>query len=99
MTLSRQTEIQEAELSQGWTSQIVNAAGAETIVVKATPGKVARIRVMTAVITVTPLDGAVAAWGQITDAAEFNISGSPMQFSTDIRLQFSDAGTAWILYK
>lgn len=99
MTQSRQTEILEAELTQGYTAELITAAGAGVEAVKATPGKVARIRVVTGAITVTPVDGVVAAWGPLTDATELDLGGTPMQFSTDIGLDFSGAGSAWILYK
>ena len=77
----------------------VTAAGPGTEAVKATPGKVARIRVITNGITATPMDGAAAAWDALTDAAELDLGGTPMQFTTDIGLAFSAAGSAWILYK
>lgn len=99
MTQSKQTEILEAELSQGYTAELITAAGPGPEVVKAAPGKVARIIVNTAVITVTPMDGAVAAWAALTSAAELNLAGTPMQFSSSIELAFSAAGDAWILYK
>lgn len=89
----------KTELEQGYTAEEITAAGAETVAVKATPGKVARIRVVTAVITVTPQDGAGDAWGALTNAAELDLGGTPMQFTTNIGLKFSGAGSAWILYK
>jgi hypothetical protein len=99
MSEMRQTQILEEELVRGYTAELITAAGAETVVVKATPGKVARIRVVTSGITVTPKDGNAAAWGVLTDAAELDLGGTPMRFDTDIRLEFSAAGSAWILYK
>ena len=99
MTQSRQTQILEEELSQGYTAVLVTAAAPGDEAVKATPGKVARIRVVSAGINVTPKDGANAAWGALTDAAELDLGGTPMQFNTDIKLTFSAAGSAWILYK
>lgn len=99
MTQSRQTEILEAELTQGYTAELITAAGPGTEVVKASAGKVARIIVNTAVITVTPMDGAVAAWAALTSAAELDLGGTPMQFNDSIELAFSAAGNAWILYK
>lgn len=87
------------ELGQGYTAAQITAAGAETIVVKATPGKVARIRVVDGGITVTPKDGANAAWGALTNAAELDLGGTPMQFDTNISLEFDGPGRAFILYK
>ena len=100
MSESRQTEILEQE-SRGWTAAMItnSTGGADEIVVKATPGKVARIKVITGAINVTPVDGVANAWTPITNAEELNLTGTPMAFNTDIRLQFSDDGSAWILYK
>lgn len=95
----RQTRILEEELVHGYTAELITAAGAETVAVKATPGKVARIRVVDAGINVTPKDGADAAWGALTNAAELDLGGTPMQFNTSISLEFDGAGSAWILYK
>jgi hypothetical protein len=99
MTQSKQTQILEEEFVLGYTAVQVTAAGPGTEAVKATPGKVARIRVITNGITVTPMDGAAAAWDALTDAAELDLGGTPMQFTTGIGLAFSAAGSAWILYK
>ncbi len=99
MSEMRQTQILEEELVRGYTAELITAAGVETIVVKATPGKVARIRVETNGINVTPKNGNDAAWGALTDAAELDLGGTPMQFDTSISLEFSAAGSAWILYK
>ena len=100
MSEPRQTQIMEQE-AQGWTAQMVtNSTGAPAeIVVKATPGKVARIIVVTGAINVTPVDGVANAWTALTSAAELNLAGTPMAFVTDIRLSFSADGSAWILYK
>jgi hypothetical protein len=99
MSLPRVTELLEQELVQGWTAAKITAAGAETKTVKATAGKVARILVVTGAITVTPVNGSTAAWDALTNAAELNLTGTPMTFSTSIKLTFSGAGDAWILYK
>lgn len=99
MPLSRIAQILEQNVAAGWTAAKITAAGAETKTVKATAGKVARILVATAVITVTPIDGATAAWDALTSAAELNLTGTPMTFITSIKLTFSAAGDAWILYK
>lgn len=95
----RITQILEEELATGWTAKLITAAGPGVQAVKVTPGKVARIIVNTAVITVTPMDGLVANWTALTSAAELNLTGTPMRFGTNIRLDFSAAGNAWILYK
>lgn len=99
MSEMRQTQILEEELVQGYTAEFITAAGAEVKAVKASPGKVARIRVETNGINVTPKNGNDAAWGALTDAAELDLGGTPMQFDTSISLDFSAAGSAWILYK
>jgi hypothetical protein len=99
MSEMRQTQILEEELVRGYIAELITAGGAETVVVKATSGKVARIRVVTNGINVTPKNGNDAAWGALTDAAELDLGGTPMQFDADIRLDFSGAGSAWILYK
>jgi len=99
MSLPRVTELLEQELVQGWTAAKITAAGAETKTVKATAGKVARILVVTGAIAVTPVNGSTAAWDALTNAAELNLTGTPMTFSTSIKLTFSGAGDAWILYK
>ena len=99
MSQARQTEIMERELTTGWTAAKITATKQEVKTVKATPGKVARILVLDAVIEVTPTDGSSAVWDALTNAAEFNLVGTPMQFSTSIKLSFSAAGSAWILYK
>lgn len=98
MSSFRQTQLMEEE-SQGWTAAKITAVGAETKAVKATPGRVARILVVSGGINVTPEDGATAAWDALTNAAELNLTGTPMQFSTSINLTFDGAGSAWILYK
>lgn len=99
MSLPRVTELLEQEMAAGWTAEKITAAGAETKTVKATAGKVARILVVTGAITVTPVNGSTAAWDALTNAAELNLTGTPMTFSTSIKLTFSGAGDAWILYK
>ena len=106
MSEMRQTQLLEqylpilvTELIQGYTSQLVTAAAAGTEVVKAAPGKVARISVLDAAVTVSPKDGDDAAWGALTSAAEFDLAGTPMQFNTNISLEFDGPGRAFILYK
>ena len=99
MPLSRIAQILEQNVSAGWTAAKITAAAAETKTVKATAGKVARILVVTGAISVTPTNGSTAAWDALTNAAELDLSGTPMTFSTSIKLAFSGAGSAWILYK
>lgn len=98
MSEFRQTQLMEEE-AQGWTAAKITAAGAETKTVKATPGRVARILVVDGGINVTPMDGAAAAWDALTNAAELNLTGTPMRFTDSIELAFDGAGSAWILYK
>ena len=99
MPLSRIAQILEQNVAAGWTAAKITAAGVETKTVKATAGKVARILVVTGAITVTPVNGSAAAWDALTNAAELNLAGTPMTFGTSIKLTFSGAGDAWILYK
>ena len=99
MSEMRQTQILEEEIVRGYTARQITATQAETTVVKNAPGKVARLRVVTAGINVTPMDGAATAWGALTNAAELDLGGTPMQFATNIGLAFSAAGSAWVLYK
>ncbi len=101
MSEMRQTQIMEEEFVGGYTAEEVenDTGGEETIEVKDAPGKVARIRVITGAINVTPMDGTDEAWGVLTNADEFNLAGTPMQFKDSIALKFSDDGVAWILYK
>ena len=99
MPADRTTEILEQEVVSGWTASKITATEAQTKTVKATAGKVARIKVSSAEITVTPVDGSTAAWDALTNAAELDLTGTPMKFSTSIKLTFSAAGDAWILYK
>lgn len=99
MSVIRQTQIMEEEMVKGWTAELVTAVGAEVVGVKAAAGKVAKIIVNTDVITVTPKDGATAVWAALTDNVGLDLVNAPMQFNTSINLDFSGAGTAWILYK
>lgn len=99
MPIARIAQILEQNVAAGWTAAKITAAGAETKTVKATAGKVARIKVLDAVITVTPVNGSTAAWDALTNAAELDLTGTPMSFNTSIKLTFSAAGNAWILYK
>ena len=101
MPLPEIAQLLKDEIEQGWTAELITNAGgaAQTITVKATPGKVSRIIVNTGAINVTPYDGIVAKWAVLTSAAELNLSSTPIQFVTSIRLLFSNNGNAWILYK
>lgn len=98
MSEARITQLLEGDAA-GWTAVLITAVGAETKEVKATEGKIARIRVNTASITVTPKDATAAVWGALTDAAEFVTYGTPIKCATSIQLTFSGAGNAWVLYK
>jgi len=99
LSISRQTEIMEKEIVIGWTATKITATGVETKTVKATPGKIARIKVVTGAITIIPKNGTTAIWDAIDNTAEFNQVGSPIQCNTSINLTFSGAGDAWIIYK
>lgn len=99
MSLPRIAQILEQETVSGWTALKVTASGAETKTVKATAGKVARIKVLDGAISVTPVSGSTAMWDALTNAAELDLTGTPMSFPTSIKLTFSGAGSAWILYK
>ena len=99
MPLARIAQVLTREMEQGWTAELVTAAGAEVVEVKDTPGKVARVVVNTGAINVTLQDDGDAMWAPLTSAAELNLIGTPMQFNDNIELAFSGAGNAWILYK
>ena len=79
--------------------QVTNVSGgAEETVIKATPGKTARVRCDSA-ITVTLRDGATDLWTLTGAGAELDLGGTPLSHSADIRLHLSDDGDAWIIYK
>lgn len=77
----------------GWTWKKVDAAGAGTETVKATPGKVAAM-IANAAETITLVDGAVACWKQGAYSQP-----QPIACLTSIKITFGGAGSAWILYK
>lgn len=99
MSIPRLTQIMEQEVVTGWTSQLVEAEEAEVIEVKASAGKVAKIIVNTESITATLKDGDAAVWADLTDSAGLDLVTAPLQLNTSINLDFSGAGSAWILYK
>ena len=88
------------DIDTAYTSeQVSNVSGAaEETVVKATPGKTARVRCDSA-ITVTLRDGATDLWTLTGAGAELDLGGTPLSHSADIRLHLSDDGDAWIIYK
>jgi len=77
----------------GWTWRKVIAAAAGDENVKVTPGKVAKL-VAEGAITIQLKDGADPAWKQ-GDCDFLN----PLACLTSIKVNFSAAGSAWILYK
>ena len=99
MPLARIAQVLTSEMEQGWTAELVAAAGAEVVEVKDAPGKVARVIVNTGAINVTLQDDGDAKWAVLTSAAELNLVGTPIKFDDNIELNFSGAGNAWILYK
>lgn len=78
--------------------QAVVAGAPGDQVVKITRGLIGAISVQGA-ITVIPKDGATQCWGPITSAADAKFNGNAIQCKTSIVLNFSAAGTAYILYK
>lgn len=99
MSIPRMTEILENEFVKGWTGELITAVEAEAIEVKGSAGKVAKIIVNTDVITVTLKDDDTAVWAALTDDVSLDLVTAPIQLNTSINLDFSDAGSAWILYK
>lgn len=97
------TEIQELELIKGWTAEKITATGAETKTVKSSAGKVARVLVDTSDITVILKDNTTAKWIPMdksgVNSSDNDFSSSPIQCNTSIKLTFSGAGDAWIIYK
>lgn len=79
-----------------WAKAVAAAAGDQTV--KATPGKVAKVYIETATVVVYVKDGANQAWTAVTGAAGQDFP-APLACQTDIRLNFSAAGTAWVLYR
>lgn len=81
---------------KGWTWQKVVAAAPGDMTVKAAPGKVAKLHVETATVVVYIKDGTSQAWASVTGANGQDFP-NPLSCVTDIKLNFSAAGTAWIL--
>lgn len=82
---------------KGWMWQKVVAAAAGDMTVKAAPGKVAKLYVETATVVVYIKDGTNQAWADVTGAGGQDFP-NPLNCGTDIKLNFSAAGMAWILY-
>ncbi len=78
----------------GWTRAKVTAAAAGNVTVKAGPGKVALL-VNDSTATIMLKDGANQAW----KVGDFISYGCPLKCNTSIVVNFSAAGTAWILYQ
>jgi hypothetical protein len=97
MSQTRTTEILERNLNDGWESVLVTATGAETKTVKSSSGKVARLLV-NGNYNVTINDDTTAKWAVINNTS-IDFSNSPIKCGTSIKLTFSGAGSAWIIYK
>lgn len=82
----------------GWKWAKVIAAGAGDQTVKATAGKVAKLYVETGA-NVYIKDGANQAWRLVAGGGGEDFAGAPLACGTSIILNFSAAGTAWILYR
>lgn len=78
----------------GWTWAKVTAAAAGDVTVKSGPGKVALL-VNDSAATIMLKDGANQAW----KVGDFISYGCPLKCNTSIVVNFSAAGTAWILYQ
>jgi len=94
---ARDTEIFETQIYEGWSSELVEATGAETKTVKSSAGKVAYLKV-NGVYDVTIKDDTTAKWAAVNNAS-IDLSGCPIQCNTSIKLTFSGSGSAWIVYR
>ena len=83
----------------GWTATKVSAASNTTQTVYTGRCTFAWLRVLTAIITVTPKDNTTAIFDAITSAAELDLSHTPLKVETSLKLTFSAGGTAWVVYK
>lgn len=101
MSDARATEILENYIATGWTAVnvAVSAGGEQTATVKATPGQLALLHVVTGAITVTPKNNTLAIWDAVASTADLNLTRTPIQFGTSLKLTFSGDGNAWVLYK
>lgn len=75
------------------------AAGAGDIIVKSDPGVVAFVHNASAGVDVTLKDGDIQVWPALNGVDEDDFSLCPLQFGTNITLNFSGAGTAYIAYR
>ena len=82
----------------GWNTQHVIASAAGNVTVKNAPGLVAEINAITASVGVSLYDGARQVWPAVT-AADKVFSPAPLACGTNITLNFSAAGEAWIVYR
>ncbi|KNY26330.1 hypothetical protein [Pseudobacteroides cellulosolvens] len=96
MSVARTTEILE-NINKGWTSVLITATAAETKTVKTSAGKVAKILV-NGNYNVTLNDDTTAKWAAINNTS-VDFSNCPIKCDTSIKLTFSGAGSAWIVYK
>jgi len=83
----------------GWKAEKITAGAAETKTVHAGRCLLGRLAVATAVITVTPKDDATELAEAQTNAAVLNIGLTPIRIETSLKLTFSGAGDAWVIYK
>jgi hypothetical protein len=86
------------EALRGWKWKKLTAAAAGDVAVKTGSGLVARLYVETSTVVCFVKDGTNQAWTSVTGAGgqEFQ---NPLNTNGDISVNFSAAGTAWILYQ
>lgn len=82
-----------------WTPKQVTAVGAGSIVVKRGSGEVARLLVETAGVAVALYDDDVQVWAALTGVDEDEFAAAPLFCGESIVLNFSGAGTAYILFR
>ena len=84
---------------QAFTSKEITAPVAGDVVVKNSSGAIANLYVLTAGVSVTVKDGSVAIRPPLTGVDEDDFQVTPFFCGTSIVLNFSTAGTAYIMYK
>ncbi len=70
-----------------------------TRAVKLNRSKLGQLRVLTGAITVTPYDDTVAMWDTVASTADLDLKQCPLEFTHKLKLLFSAAGSAWVIYK
>ena len=92
-----------ADKAAAWTAQLVTSAAAGVVTVKTTKGFVARIKTdhgNVSTVTVQLQDGGTAIWDMLLGPdVEENWNSAPVVCSTSIQLNFSAAGSCWIVYQ